>query len=93
MEPPNPVLQDALRPRLRRIEGQIQGIQRMLNTDRPCEEVLTQLLAVRAATEKACLLVAEQHVTDCALEPSLASDDPRRQAIREAMTWWVRAGA
>lgn len=36
--------------RLRRIEGQTQGIQRMLAENRPCEEVLNQLASVRAAT-------------------------------------------
>ena len=40
---------DAIRSRLRRVEGQVQGVQRMLEEDRTCEAVLPQMLAIRSA--------------------------------------------
>ena len=41
----------SLTTRLRRIEGQVQGLQRMLENDRECEEVLTQIMAVRSSLD------------------------------------------
>ena len=43
--------------RLRRIEGQVQGIQRMLDTGRECEEVLTQIMAVRSSLDQVGVLL------------------------------------
>ena len=51
--------------RLRRVEGQIRGIQRMIEDERPCEEVITQLSAARAALDQAGVLVLSRYVEDC----------------------------
>lgn len=51
--------------RLRRIEGQIRGIQRMLEEDRYCVDVLIQLAAVRAALDKVGLALIEDHTRGC----------------------------
>ena len=48
--------------RLRRVEGQIRGIQRMIEDDRDCEDIITQLMAARAALDKAGLLIVSSHV-------------------------------
>ena len=45
--------------RLKRIEGQIRGLQRMVETRRDCEAVLTQLMAARAALDQVDLLIVE----------------------------------
>ena len=79
--------------RLRRIEGQVQGIQRMLDEDRDCEDMLTQLLAVRSAVEQVCLLMTEQHVRDCVFAGELAPDDARLQEVVDALKLLVRSGA
>lgn len=84
---------DSLRRRLRRIEGQVQGIQRMLDEGRVCDDVLNQLLAVRAAVEQASLLMTEQHIRECVFHDELAADDPRLQAVQAALRMWIRAGA
>jgi DNA-binding FrmR family transcriptional regulator len=52
-------------PRLRRIEGQIRGIARMIEDDRTCEDVITQLLAVRAAMDKVAGEIVNLHVDRC----------------------------
>ncbi|HKM39955.1 MAG TPA: metal-sensitive transcriptional regulator [bacterium] len=51
--------------RLRKIEGQIRGIQRMINDGRYCVDILTQLSAVRSALNKVGLMVLEDHVRGC----------------------------
>ena len=55
----------ALLTRLRRVEGQIRGIHRMIEDQRPCEDVVTQLMAARAALDQAGLLVVRRYVDDC----------------------------
>ncbi len=51
--------------RLRRIEGQIRGIARMLEDDRTCEDVITQLLAVRAGMDRVAREIVRVHVDRC----------------------------
>lgn len=82
-----------LRTRLRRVEGQVQGVQRMLDEERSCDDVLTQLLAVRAAVEQVCLMMTEHHVRDCVFGGELEPDDPRMQEIVDALKLLVRSGA
>jgi len=62
--------------RLRRIEGQTQGIQKMLADGRDCREVLNQLASVRAATRQVSLELMKGYVRACVSDPeSLRSDD------------------
>jgi DNA-binding FrmR family transcriptional regulator len=56
---------DALLRRLHRIEGQIRGIARMVEDDRYCIDILTQIGAVQAAVEKVALGLIDGHVRHC----------------------------
>jgi DNA-binding FrmR family transcriptional regulator len=56
---------DQLLKRLRRIEGQTRGIQRMVEEDRWCPEILQQIAAVTAALDKVALGLVEGHVEHC----------------------------
>lgn len=60
--------------RLRRIEGQVRGIQRMIESDTYCVDVLTQISAVIAACEKVGLRVLEDHMRGC-LTDAIHSND------------------
>ncbi len=60
--------------RFRRIEGQIKGIQRMIEEEKDCMEILTQIAAVRAAINKAGSLMLEKHSMTC-IEKAASSDD------------------
>lgn len=53
--------------RLKRIEGQIRGLQRMVEEQRDCEAILTQLMAARAALDSVGLLVADNFVQECVM--------------------------
>jgi CsoR family transcriptional regulator, copper-sensing transcriptional repressor len=61
---PEPVRDDVLL-RLRRIEGQVRGIHRMVEENRDCRDVVTQLAAVKAAVASLNTLVAENYARDC----------------------------
>ncbi len=51
--------------RLRRIEGQIKGIQKMVNEEKYCGDILTQIAAARAALNKVGGLILENHTKNC----------------------------
>jgi DNA-binding FrmR family transcriptional regulator len=61
--------------RLRRMEGQVRGVQRMVEEDQYCLDVLTQLSAIIAAARQTGLLVLEDHVRGCVLGSSQHGDD------------------
>ena len=65
--------------RLRRIEGQIRGIQKMLDEDRYCVDILTQTSAVVAALHGVEDLVMENHLNTCVAE-AMKSDNPDEKA-------------
>jgi DNA-binding FrmR family transcriptional regulator len=65
---------DALKKRLHRIEGQVRGIERMVDEDRYCIDILTQVGAVRTALERLGLQVLEDHVTHCVNDALAAGD-------------------
>lgn len=56
---------DALVKRLKRIEGQVRGLQKMIDEERYCIDVLTQVAAVTAALDGVGLRVMEDHVRHC----------------------------
>lgn len=58
-------LKAELTTRLRRIEGQVRGVQRMVEEDRDCPEILQQMAAIRAAIHQASLLLARSYAAHC----------------------------
>ncbi|MGH2954186.1 MAG: metal-sensitive transcriptional regulator [Solirubrobacterales bacterium] len=58
---------DALRTRLRRLEGQVRGIEKMVEEDRYCIDVVTQITAVQAALDKVALELLEDHAKHCVI--------------------------
>jgi DNA-binding FrmR family transcriptional regulator len=61
--------------RLKRIEGQVRGLERMVDEDRYCIDVLTQVNAARAALEKVGLILLDDHVNHC-VASAIRSGDP-----------------
>ena len=66
---------EALVRRLHRIEGQVRGIERMVEEDRYCIDVLTQIAAVNTALESLAFMILDDHVNHC-VAGALASGDP-----------------
>jgi len=69
---------DQLTGRLNRIEGQVRGIQRMVDEDRYCIDVLTQISAIQAALDKVALGLLDDHARSCVL----GADSEELQADR-----------
>jgi DNA-binding FrmR family transcriptional regulator len=61
--------------RLRRIEGQVRGIQRMVDEDAYCVDVLTQIAAIQTALEQVALNVLDAHVRHCVADAVAGDDD------------------
>jgi DNA-binding FrmR family transcriptional regulator len=78
--------------RLRWIEGQIRGIQKMVEEDRYCIDVVTQLNAARAAPESVALLLLQEHTKHCVAEAITAGDPgPKVGELSEAIERMVRS--
>ena len=56
---------DTIVANLRRIEGQVKGLQKMIETDRPCDEVLTQIMAAKAALDRVTNDLVASHMDAC----------------------------
>lgn len=66
--------------RLRRIEGQVRGVQKMVEEDRYCVEILTQISAIEAALDKVALGLLDEHASHCVL----GAEDPAERDARTA---------
>ncbi len=64
--------------RLSRIEGQIKGVTRMVDEEKYCIDVLTQISAVRAALDKVALRVLEDHVQGC-IQGAITTDEGKEK--------------
>jgi DNA-binding FrmR family transcriptional regulator len=72
--------------RLRRIEGQVRGLARMVEEDRYCIDIVTQIAAVRAALRRAEEEILSQHVAHCVAHAIRSGDkNDQRQKIAELM--------
>ena len=74
---------DALLVRLRKMEGQVRGLQQMINDDRYCLDIVQQIHAVTAAAREVELMVLEDHLRGCVVASVQANDGER--AIKEML--------
>jgi len=70
--------------RLRRIEGQVRGIARMVEEDTYCIDVLTQVSAVTKALQAVSLGLVEDHLGHCVVQAAQSSDEEGQAKVREA---------
>lgn len=70
--------------RLRRIEGQVRGLQRMVDEETYCIDVLTQVSAVTKALQAVSLRLLEDHVGHCVVDAARSSDAEAQAKVREA---------
>jgi DNA-binding FrmR family transcriptional regulator len=71
---------DQLQKRLARIEGQVRGVSRMVDEDRYCIDVLTQIGAIQAALDKVALGLLDEHARHCLLGHGDGPKEPDAQA-------------
>jgi CsoR family transcriptional regulator, copper-sensing transcriptional repressor len=78
--------------RLRRIEGQVRGIQKMIDEDRYCIDVLTQVNAARAALESVALQLLADHTEHCVAEAVRSGSGSKKiRELNEAVERLVRS--
>jgi len=70
--------------RLKRIEGQIRGIQGMIIEGRPCSDIMVQMAAAKSALNQTSKLILENHVNSW-FDSSISSDDISQEMITEVM--------
>lgn len=75
---------DAYLKRLARIEGQVRGISRMVDEDKYCIDILTQVSAVTKALQAVSLGLLEDHVSHCVVDAARESDEAAAVKVREA---------
>jgi DNA-binding FrmR family transcriptional regulator len=75
---------EAIQKRLRRIEGQVRGLQRMVDEDRYCIDVLEQVSAATRALQSVALALLEDHMAHCVADAVTAGGDEATEKLREA---------
>lgn len=70
--------------RLNRVEGQVRGIARMVESDVYCIDILTQIAAATKALQAVALGLLDDHLSHCVLEASLAGGEEAETKLREA---------
>ncbi len=70
--------------RLRRIEGQVRGLQRMVEEDAYCINVLTQVAATNAALQSCALVLLEEHLNGCVTETLVKGGEQAQAKVSEA---------
>jgi DNA-binding FrmR family transcriptional regulator len=84
-----PVSKETLKQRLKRAEGQIRGIEKMLDSGRECESIITQLAAVRSAIEGIAGLMLKNYMRIC-FEGKEAPECVDVESLARAIAIWGR---
>ncbi len=79
--------------RLKRIEGQVRGLTRMVEEDNSCEQILTQLLAARSALDHAGMRIISRYIDHCIPEPASHEEwEVARQQLCRVLELLTRIG-
>ena len=83
---------DELLARLARVEGQVRGIERMVEQDRYCVDILTQISAIQAALDKVALGLLDGHAHTCVIGAEPQDQDSRTAEMMAAVARLMRRG-
>jgi len=83
---------EAVIKRLRRIEGQVRGVERMVEEDRYCIDVVTQITAAQAALDKVALELLADHAQHCVIGGDPGKQDERTDELMGAVRRLLRHG-
>ena len=83
---------EALQKRLRRIEGQVRGVERMVEEERYCVDVVTQITAIEAALDKVALGLLEEHAQHCVIGAEAGMQEERTTELMGAVRRLLRHG-
>jgi CsoR family transcriptional regulator, copper-sensing transcriptional repressor len=83
---------DQLLTRLRRIEGQVRGVERMVEEDRYCIDILTQISAAQAALDKVALGLLDDHARHCIVKAPASEKQEKIEELMAAVGRLMRRG-
>ena len=83
---------DQLLKRLKRVEGQVRGVQNMVDEDRYCIDVLTQISAIQAALDKVALGLMDDHARHCVIDGPENLKEDRTEELMAAVARLMRRG-
>jgi len=81
---------DALKTRLRRVEGQMRGVQKMVDDERDCQEILQQLAAIRSAVQNASEFFLRTYAKECLSRAGASDEVDREELIDDVMRLMVK---
>jgi len=81
---PNP--KKDIQARLRRIEGQVRGLQRMVEAEEPCADIMNQVAAVKAAIGQVGVMIFQTHSRQCLLDAAEAGTEETNKAVDDIVT-------
>lgn len=86
---PNKSTKDEVLNRLRTIKGHVAGIERMVDENAPCKDVLLQILAIRSSVEKAGIFILENNVSECLVSDNIPPQEKQKveQLIKSIVTF------
>lgn len=61
--------------RLRTIKGHIQGIEKMVEEGKPCDDILLQITAIKSSIEKVGMIIIEDHAKECLIKDNISSEE------------------
>ena len=79
----SPEAKETLIQRLRRIEGQVRGVQGMLAEERDCREIMQQLASIHSAIQSASRIFLQEYATACLIEMDEDIEPPGNQNLRQ----------
>ncbi|GMK47400.1 MULTISPECIES: metal-sensitive transcriptional regulator [Paenibacillus] len=82
---------DAMKTRLRRIEGQIRGVLRLMEEGKSCKDVVSQLSAIRNASDKAIAQIVAENLQQCILAEQAAGNKDTSKIVQEAVELLVKS--
>ena len=83
---------DQLKSRLRRVEGQVRGVEKMVDEDRYCIDILTQIGAIQAALDKVALGLLDDHAHHCVIGANGTDQHERTEELMGAVGRLMRRG-
>ncbi len=82
---------DQTKNRVKRIEGQLRGILRMMEENKDCKDVITQLSAARSAIDRTIGVVVSSNLIECVKQAEINEDTNTEDLVKEAVNLLVRS--
>ncbi|HEY4565913.1 metal-sensing transcriptional repressor [Planococcaceae bacterium Storch 2/2-2] len=80
-----------IRNRLKRVEGQIKGIIRMVDSNEECKDVITQLSAARSALDRTIGVIVSSNIIDCIQQTEGLEEKTQEEIVQEAVDLLVKS--